>query len=141
MYKKSLTYETFDGVEVTEVFRCNFTPVELTDMELDMPGGMQKYINDIIEAKDNREMVRLFKELLIKSYGVISEDGRRFIKNDELREEFKQTNAYSELFTLSATNADEASKFINGILPKKLVEQAEKQKAETTVITDKSSNN
>jgi hypothetical protein len=141
MYKKSLTYETFDGVEVTEVFRFNFTPVELTDRELDMPGGMQKYINDIIEAKDNREMVRLFKELLIKSYGVISEDGRRFIKNDELREEFKQTNAYSELFMLFATNEDEASKFINGILPKKLVEQAEKQKAETTVITDKSSNN
>jgi len=141
MYKKSLTYETFDGVEVTEVFRFNFTPVELTDMELDMPGGMQKYINDIIEAKDNREMVRLFKELLIKSYGVISEDGRRFIKNDELREEFKQTNAYSELFMLFATNEDEASKFINGILPKKLVEQAEKQKAETTAINEKSSNN
>jgi hypothetical protein len=139
MYKKSLTYETFDGVEVTEVFRFNFTAAELTDMELNMPGGMQKYINDIIEAKDNREMVKLFQELLINSYGVISDDGRRFIKNDTIREEFKQTNAYSELFMLFATNEDEASKFINGILPKNLV--AEGQKANTTAITDKSSNN
>lgn len=139
MYKKSLTYETFDGVEVTEVFRFNFTAAELTDMELNMPGGMQKYINDIIEAKDNREMVKLFQELLINSYGVISDDGRRFIKNDTIREEFKQTNAYSELFMLFATNEDEASKFINGILPKNLV--AEGPKANTTAITDKSSNN
>lgn len=137
MYKKSLTYETFDGVQVTEVFRFNFTAAELTDMELNMPGGMQKYINDIIEAKDNREMVRLFKELLIKSYGIISEDGRRFIKNDQIREEFQQTNAYSELFMLFATDEKEASKFINEILPKNLVEQAEKQKAETTSISAK----
>jgi len=137
MYKKSLTYETFDGVQVTEVFRFNFTAAELTDMELNMPGGMQKYINDIIEAKDNREMVRLFKELLIKSYGIISDDGRRFIKNDQIREEFQQTNAYSELFMLFATDEKEASKFINEILPKNLVEQAEKQKAETTSISAK----
>lgn len=141
MYKKSLTYETFDGVEVTEVFRFNFTAAELTDMELNMPGGMQKYINDIIEAKDNREMVKLFQELLINSYGIISDDGRRFIKNDTIREEFKQTNAYSELFMLFATNEDEASKFINGILPKNLVEQAEKNKATTTALEDKSSKN
>jgi hypothetical protein len=49
---------------------------------------------------------------------VRSEDGKRFIKNDQLREEFTQTAAYDALFMELATDEDAAANFIQGILPK-----------------------
>ena len=64
--------------------------------------------------------MELFKELLQKSYGVKSDDGKRFIKSKELTEAFVQTEAYSELFVILASNADEATEFVNGIIPKNL---------------------
>ena len=49
---------------------------------------------------------------------VVSDDGKRFIKNEQLREEFSQTEAYSDLFMELASDADAASAFVNGIIPK-----------------------
>ena len=54
---------------------------------------------------------------MLKAYGKKSDDGRRFIKTPEISEEFAQTEAYSDLFMLLATNAEEAAKFVNGIVP------------------------
>ena len=42
----------------------------------------------------------------------------RLSKNKELVEEFKDSEAYSELFMELATNAEAASAFVNGITPK-----------------------
>ena len=50
-------------------------------------------------------------------YGEKSPDGKRFIKNQELRDAFAQTEAYSDLFMELATDAEAAARFINGIVP------------------------
>ena len=65
-------------------------------------------------------IVGIFKDLILKAYGEKSVDGRRFIKNDEIRQAFAQTEAYSKLFMELATNADEAVKFVNGLIPASL---------------------
>ena len=65
--------------------------------------------------------------MILKSYGQKSIDGKRFIKSKELSEEFAQTEAYSTLFMELATNAEEASKFVNGIVPAEAAEAAKKQ--------------
>jgi hypothetical protein len=52
-----------------------------------------------------------------------SPDGKRFIKNDEMREEFQQTAAYSALFMELATDDKAAADFVNGIIPKDMAEQ------------------
>ena len=59
------------------------------------------------------------KDIILKSYGVKSPDGRRFIKNQEVRDAFAQTEAYSQLFMELATNAKAASDFVAGIIPAK----------------------
>lgn len=127
MYKKTIKYTDFNDVDRADDFYFNFTKAELTEMEVEFEGGMQAYIQKIVDTKNNKEMIKLFKDLVLKAYGQKSEDGKRFIKNQQLRDEFEQTNAYSEFFMLLAGNADEATKFVNGIMPKDLVAQAAEQ--------------
>lgn len=128
MIKETRKYVDFDGVEREEDFYFNFTKAELLQMELSVKGGFHAYIEQIVKAKNETELIRLFKELLEKSYGVKSPDGRRFIKNAEVLEDFKQTEAYSDLFLELATDADKASKFVNGIFPAALQAEVEKER-------------
>ena len=90
-----------------------------------MPGGMSATVQRIIEAQDTKELIAIFKDLLLRSYGVKRPGGRRFIKNDELREEFSQTEAYSDMFMELATDAEAASEFINKIIPSDMQKQLE----------------
>ena len=117
MYAKTMTYTDYDGEERTETFYFNLTKAEIAEMELSSTGGLEQTIKEIIAAKDNAKLVQLFKGLVLKAYGVKSPDGRRFIKNDELREEFSQTEAYSDLFMELVSDAGAAADFINKITP------------------------
>jgi hypothetical protein len=117
MLKKTITYTDYDGNERTEDFYFNLSKAEIAEMELSAEGGLAKTIEKIVAAQDNKKIVEIFKDLILKAYGEKSVDGKRFIKNDELREGFSQTEAYSELFIELATNADASTAFVNGIIP------------------------
>lgn len=123
MLTKTVKYTDYNGNERTETLNFNLTKAEIAEMELSMPGGMSATVQRIIEAQDTKELIAIFKDLLLSSYGVKSPDGRRFIKNEQLREEFSQTEAYSEMFMELATNAEAASEFINKIIPTDMQEQ------------------
>ena len=118
MLKKTIKYTDYDGNEREEDFYFNLSKAEVTEMELSKEGGMSEYIKKISATQNAPELIKLFKEIITKSYGEKSLDGKRFIKNKELTEAFIQTEAYSELSIELASNADEAAKFINGIMPK-----------------------
>ena len=117
MLKKTFTYTDYNGVERTEDHYFNLSKAELMEMELSTTGGLAEMINSIVAAQDAPAIVKIFKELVLKAYGKKSPDGRRFIKSQELADEFSQTEAYSQLFMELATDADAASKFVNGIVP------------------------
>lgn len=117
MYTKRMTYNDYNGVSRTEDLRFNFTKAELVEMEMLVPGGIQAMVQGIIDAKDRPELIKIFKKLILDSYGVKSPDGKRFIKSEELKTEFSQTEAYSDLFILLSSDDEEAAKFINGIMP------------------------
>ena len=117
MLKKTFTYTDYNGVERTEDHYFNLSKAELMEMELSTTGGLAEMINKIVAAQDAPQIVKLFKDLVLKAYGQKSADGRRFIKSKELSDEFAQTEAYSQLFMELATDADAASKFVNGIVP------------------------
>lgn len=121
MLKKTIKYTDFNGVERTEDFYFNLTKAELTEMQLEKDGGLDTKIRKIVESKNIPEIIKMFKEIVLKAYGIKSDDGKRFMKSDKIREEFASTNAYSELFMELASNAEKASAFVNGILPTGLV--------------------
>lgn len=129
MYVKEVEYTDFNGVVRKEKFYFNLTKAEILDMELGKTGGFTEYIKKVIEAQDTPTLMSLFKSLLLKSYGVKSDDGRRFIKNDQVREEFEQTQAFSDLYMTLALDDEEASKFVNGIIPADM-HATEEQKAQ-----------
>lgn len=123
MLKKSVTYTDYNGNERTEDFYFNLKKAEIMEMELSTSGGLAEMIQRVVASQDTPTIVKIFKDLVLRSYGQKSLDGKRFIKNDQLREEFEQTEAYSIIFMELATDADAAAKFVNGIVPADLANQ------------------
>lgn len=121
MLKKTVTYEDYNGVERTEDFYFNLSKAEVTEMELSVNGGFSAMVQEIVKSNNGARIMELFKEIVLKSYGEKSEDGKRFIKSKELSEAFSQTEAYSEIFMELATDDKAAADFINGIMPANLV--------------------
>ena len=120
MITKEITFTDYNGQERKEKYQFNFTKAELTEMELSVNGGLSAMMERIKETDDRPELMRIFKDLILKAYGVKSADGKRFIKSEELRTEFSQTEAYSELYMELVTNTDSAINFFNGLIPNNL---------------------
>ena len=129
MYGKKMKYVNYNGEERERKFYFNLNKAELLEMELSTNGGYETYINRIIETRDQAELIRIFKDLILRSYGVKSDDGERFIKNQQLIDEFVQTEAYSDLFMELATDAAAATEFVNGIIPPALAVEVQKELA------------
>ena len=129
MLKKTITYTDYNDVERTEDFYFNLTKAEVMEMEMSTSGGMAEMIQRIIAAQDSPAIIKIFKELVLKAYGQKSPDGKRFIKSDEISTAFAQTEAYSNLFMELATDSDAAAKFVNGIIPADVAQQAASQTA------------
>lgn len=117
MLKKTITYTDYNGTERTEDHYFNLNKAELMEMEMSTTGGLAEMIQRIVAAQDAPAIIKIFKELILSAYGQKSPDGKRFIKTQDLRDEFAQTEAYSQLFMELATDADAAAKFISGIIP------------------------
>ena len=120
MLKKTIEYTDYNGVKRKEDFYFNLTKAEIMEMELSTTGGLAEMIQKIIDTQDTPQIIKLFKDLVLKAYGEKSADGKRFIKNDDIRDGFAQTEAYSELFMELATDANAAASFVNAIVPKDL---------------------
>lgn len=136
MLKKEITYTDLNGDEVTETFYFNLSKSELIEMEVEQDGGLRATIERIIEANDTRQLVKEFKQLILAAYGQKSPDGKRFIKNEELRLEFEQTVAYDTLFMELATDEASAEAFIRGIMPNDLLEAVQKADANATKLSE-----
>ena len=121
MLKKTITYTDYNGVERREDFWFNLSKAELMEMELGVTGGLAEYMRKIVSAQDQPSLIKIFKDIILKSYGEKSADGKRFVKIDEhgipLSLGFSQTEAYSILFMELSTDDEAAAAFINGIVP------------------------
>ena len=117
MLKKTITYTDYNGNERTEDFYFNLSQAEIAEMELSTVGGFGDMVKRIIDAQDVPAIAKTFKDIIFKSYGEKTPDGKRFVKSKELSEAFSQTEAYSVLFMELATDADKGSEFVNGIMP------------------------
>jgi len=117
MLKKTITYTDYNGTERTEDFYFNLSKAEVAELEMGIDGGLSAMIDKIVAAKDTPAILAIFKKLVLQAYGEKSADGKRFVKSEEISTAFSQTEAYSDLYMTLATNADEAAKFFNGIIP------------------------
>lgn len=121
MLTKTIKYTDYNGVEREETFLFNLSKAELMEMELGITGGLSAMLRNIIQSQDTPQLIKIFKELVLKAYGEKSSDGKRFVKVDEkgnpLSVGFSQTEAYSNLFMELATDSIAAANFVKGIVP------------------------
>lgn len=129
MLKKTITYTDYNGTVRTEDKYFNLSKAELMQMEMGTPGGFANMLQNIINAQDGASIIKIMNDLISKSYGVKSPDGKQFIKSEELSREFMQTEAYSEMFMEMVTDANAAADFVNGIIPADLAAEAAKNAA------------
>lgn len=124
MLKRTITYEGFDGTEYTEDFWFHVTEADIAKMELGATreGGFEALIRKIINTTDGKKLVELFDELILLAVGEQSVDGKRFVKNDEIRDNFRNSNAYSKLFVELVTETEKGVEFVNGIVPQAMRE-------------------
>lgn len=127
MYKKTITYTDYDGKERTEDCYFHLNRAEIIKW-MTTSGGytLDKLIEQLTKEENGERIMEIFDDLLLSSYGVKSLDGRQFIKNEEVVEAFKYSEAYSAIFTDLVTDAKRATEFITSIIPSDMAEAAEK---------------
>lgn len=124
MLKKTIKFTDYDGNPREEDFFFNLNKAELTIMEMSEVGGFKKKMERVIKAQDGPALIKAFQDIIHASYGVKSPDGRKFIKNEEVFEEFRQTEAYSELIMELLSDEKGAADFISKVLPPDVAAEA-----------------
>jgi hypothetical protein len=121
LIKETITFKDFTGEEHTEDFHFHLTEADVMELELSAEGNsLSAWMQKIVKSEKGAAIIATFKKIIDVSYGVKSDDGRRFTKSPEILEEFKSSNAYSKLFMKLATDANAASVFVNGIMPEEM---------------------
>lgn len=117
MISQTITYTDVNGLSRTETFWFNLSRAELIELDAEV-GGLEERIQKLSETSDQAGIIKFFKTLILRSYGVKSDDGRRFIKSEDLSNGFYQTDAYSELLWNLLGDTNKAVEFFNGIVPR-----------------------
>jgi hypothetical protein len=117
MLTRTINYTDFNGNQQSDIYHFNLTKTELATLEASYEGGIERRIQAIVHANDRKGLIDEFQKIILMAYGEKSEDGKRFVKNDELRESFTQTAAYDALFMELASDENAAEAFIKGVLP------------------------
>ena len=127
MLVREIKYTNFNDEEVTETLMFNLSSVELVRLDAEYEGGLESYLNKITEERSPKGIMEFFEKVIKLAYGVKSEDGRTFIKNEELSESFMQSAAYDELFFELLSDETTAIDFFNALVPKKRIQQVKER--------------
>lgn len=127
MIKETITYTDFNGDMRIEDFYFNLSVPEVIKLEAKYNGGLSSYMEEVSKSGNAGVILEFLTDFILHSYGVKSEDGRRFIKSDEATEDFSQSEAFSELLMRLFSDANKASNFINNLIPKQIQKFAQEQ--------------
>ena len=121
MLKKTIKYTDYDGNQREEEFLFNMSKADVIEwLVTNGDYTYDKLIDQMSKKRDGKAIMGVFKDLIYRSYGEKSVDGRRFIKSQEVKDNFMETEAYSELFVELITDAKKAAEFLNAVIPKDL---------------------
>lgn len=130
MFKKTITYTDYNGVERHEDHYFNLTKAEMIEYDAEFPEGVIEYLTRLVNLRDKGKLIKAFKDLILRSYGEKLDNGR-FIKSQEIRDAFMATEAYSELFMEVVASEEAMAAFVNAIVPKAPADK----KADASVVS------
>lgn len=118
MFEKSIKYTDYSGTERVETHYFNLNKAEVIKwMTTTGEYTLDKVLMRLAEEKNGKKIMETFEDLIKRSYGKPSLDGRKFEKNEEIWLDFYQSEAYSQLFVELVTDAQKAATFVNKIIP------------------------
>lgn len=125
MQKLTVSYENFDGETVTEDLYFNLNIRELQEME-EWEVPLTERIAQLTKTQKGKDAFNLMRDIVEIAYGERSSDGKRFVKNPDIRRNFTEGLAYDEVIIQFIDGSLDLGKFIEGLLPKKVFEMANK---------------
>lgn len=148
MITRTIPYTDYNGIQRKEKFYFDLTQFEATEIAVELPDGIIEELSEdgtnqqqtaihLMEKLGRKGVMDFIKKIVLKSYGVKSTDGRRFIKSEELSTEFSQTPAFSAFMMKLMTDDKEASSFINGVIPAELAAQMATKNAAAMIEENK----
>ena len=116
MIKKTISYVDFNGTQRNDDYYFHLSVPEATRFAARFgEQGWEAGIKKIVDSGDLREVLDLFEDIILTSYGQKSPDGRTFVKNKEMRENFSNSEAYAQLFEELIMSPDAMTQFAKGI--------------------------
>ena len=131
MIAKTFEYTDYNGTKRKDPWYFNLDKAELMKLELGAWGGLDALLKRLIREENPEKIIDMFDKIILGAVGEKSPDGRKFIKNEAIRDDFRQSPAYSELFYELVTDSEKAGAFLKGCIPTDLamkVEENEKKR-------------
>lgn len=132
MYEKEIKFKDFFGNDKTQKYFFNLSESEILDAQFDSNGDFSMLIQGIANTKDKDTLGKLFKEIILRSYGEPSPDGIYFNKTKEIRDRFENSAPYNALYMELLFDADKASEFINRVIPVEKLQEMVKRGTESS---------
>lgn len=135
MITKEVNYVDFKGNVRNEELCFNLTQVEMVEMGFDLPEDIRKEVGDdpsniteetainLLSKLGEKGVMAFLKTIILKAYGVVSEDGRRFEKSEKISKEFSETVAFDNLMIDLLSDDEKASGFINALIPASIADK------------------
>lgn len=117
MIKETFTYKNYNDEDVTQTCYFDMSEAEIAEMELSVHGGFAEMIETAQKTQDHPTLWKIFKDMVLKSYGEKSTDGMHFMKSEEISNRFMCTKAFSMMIMKLTTDSAYAAKFVEGIVP------------------------
>ena len=117
MHKKNITYTDFNGDERTDAFYFNLSDAEILELQVSYGGDMSRIMSNMLEKRDAKGLLGIITDMIKTSYGEKSNDGKRFMKNQEITDSFVTTDAYSKLVLELLNDEKEFEKFMTNVIP------------------------
>ena len=137
MFSRDFEYTGYDGKPKKDTFFFNLNEAELYEIDLSSIHGFTGLMNKLLKEERTDKIVEYFKNIILNSVGVISPDGRKFIKNEEIKDDFYRSKAYSMLFVELVSSGEKLSEFLKAAIPeeiRKAMDEKEKENPETETV-------
>ena len=123
MITREVTYIDYNGAEQTEKYYFDLTVPEMLELSFSSAGDIQSTLERLSNSRKVGEIFNIIQTLIFKSVGVKSDDGKRFVKNEEVLNDFKQSRGYESFLMKMMQDTDYASKFIEQLIPQDRIQQ------------------
>ena len=120
MFSKEFEYTGYDGKPKKDTYWFNLSEAELYEIDLSSIRGFTGEMNKLLKEERTKEIVDAFKNIILGAVGTVSADGRKFLKSEEIREDFYRSKAYSQLFVELVSSGAKLAEFLKGAIPEEI---------------------